>query len=94
TLEGECSSNRAPHVSFAQLLGEGDILTYKLAERGYKVYKYVPYGRVSEAVPHIIRRIQESSIDRDYTSRTVKAILNELKARWIPSKIVERIKHD
>mmetsp|Transcript_22929 Transcript_22929/g.58703 ORF Transcript_22929/g.58703 Transcript_22929/m.58703 type:complete len:147 (+) Transcript_22929:153-593(+) len=49
------------HIYFAQLLGMADHLTFTLAAAGFKSYKYVPYGPVTEVLPYLIRRAQENS---------------------------------
>ena len=46
---------------FAQLLGMRDNLTFPLAQSNVPVYKYVPYGKVEEVVPYLLRRGQENS---------------------------------
>lgn len=48
-------------VYFGQLLGMSDHLTFSLGENGYQAYKYVPYGKVNEVMPYLIRRAQENS---------------------------------
>ncbi|CAM9383598.1 unnamed protein product [Choristocarpus tenellus] len=48
-------------VSFGQLLGMADNITFPLGANGFKAYKCVPYGRVSETLPYLIRRAQENS---------------------------------
>ncbi|KAK9839435.1 hypothetical protein WJX81_001871 [Elliptochloris bilobata] len=48
-------------VYFGQLLGMADPLTYVLGRNGYRGYKYVPFGRVGEVLPYLIRRAQENS---------------------------------
>lgn len=48
-------------VYFGQLLGMSDHLTFSLGDKGYKAYKYVPYGKVNEVMPYLIRRAQENS---------------------------------
>jgi len=48
-------------VSFGQLLGMSDALTYSLAHRGLSVFKYVPYGPVAEVTPYLLRRGEENS---------------------------------
>lgn len=48
-------------VYFGQLLGMADRLTFPLGQSGYKAYKYVPYGKVHEVMPYLIRRAQENS---------------------------------
>jgi proline dehydrogenase len=47
-------------VYFAQLLGMNDALSYKLANNGYKVFKYVPYGNFRETLPYLTRRLYEN----------------------------------
>lgn len=48
-------------VSFAQLKGLGDRLTYKLAQKGYSTYKYLPYGPTHNLIPYLFRRAEEAS---------------------------------
>lgn len=48
-------------VSFGQLLGMGDHLTYPVGASGYQAYKLIPYGPVGEVVPYLLRRAQENS---------------------------------
>jgi Proline dehydrogenase len=43
-------------ISFAQLLGMSDNLTYNLGQNGFRAYKYVPYGQVAEVMPYLVRR--------------------------------------
>lgn len=52
------SSNH--RVIFAQLLGMGDKLSKRLVREGYPVYKYVPYGSVTEMTPYLGRRLIEN----------------------------------
>ncbi|MCP3932828.1 MAG: proline dehydrogenase [Bacteroidetes bacterium] len=70
-----------PHLSFSQLLGMSDNLTFNLANAGFNVSKYVPYGKVKEVVPYLIRRAQENSAVTGDMSREYKMVLNELKRR-------------
>lgn len=51
----------AKRISFGQLYGMADHLTFYLAEKNLKVYKYIPYGPVDEVIPYLIRRAQENS---------------------------------
>lgn len=43
-------------VHFAQLYGMSDNLTFALGGRGYNAFKYLPYGKVREVVPYLVRR--------------------------------------
>ena len=48
-------------VSFSQLYGMSDNLTFNLAMNGYNVSKYLPYGEIKKAIPYLIRRAEENS---------------------------------
>ncbi len=63
-----------PHVSFAQLLGMSDHISYKLAAEGYNVCKYVPYGPVTTVVPYLIRRAEENTSVGGQTGRELMLI--------------------
>lgn len=69
------------YVSFAQLLGMSDHISYNLAEAGYYVCKYVPYGPVKTVVPYLIRRAEENTSVAGQTSRELFLIKKELKRR-------------
>ena len=48
------------NIEFAQLLGMCDYMTKDLQSRGYKTYKYLPYGEFRESVPYLLRRVYEN----------------------------------
>ena len=73
--------NDHPHVNFCQLYGMSDNLTFNLAEAGYNVAKYVPYGPVKDVIPYLIRRAQENSSVTGDMSREYKMISEEVKRR-------------
>jgi proline dehydrogenase len=70
-----------PHLSFSQLYGMGDHLTYPLAEQQFKAVKYLPYGPVKETLPYLIRRAQENSGISGQMGREYSLLLKEWKRR-------------
>ena len=68
-------------VSFSQLLGMSDNISYNLAAEGYAVTKYVPFGAVKTVVPYLIRRAEENTSVGGQTSRELQLILTELHRR-------------
>lgn len=53
--------NNDKRIHFSQLFGMSDHISYTLAEHGYNVTKYMPYGKVREVIPYLIRRAEENS---------------------------------
>eukprot|EP00546_Thalassionema_frauenfeldii_P010270 CAMPEP_0178907258 /NCGR_PEP_ID=MMETSP0786-20121207/7269_1 /TAXON_ID=186022 /ORGANISM="Thalassionema frauenfeldii, Strain CCMP 1798" /LENGTH=456 /DNA_ID=CAMNT_0020579033 /DNA_START=287 /DNA_END=1654 /DNA_ORIENTATION=- len=69
-------------ICFAQLLGMSDNLTFKLGEMGYHAYKYVPYGKVDEVMPYLLRRAQENSAILGNSTREQEFLKKELLRRF------------
>ncbi|HAJ98877.1 MAG TPA: proline dehydrogenase [Bacteroidales bacterium] len=69
------------HISFSQLLGMSDHISYNLAAEGFIVTKYVPFGPVKTVVPYLIRRAEENTSVEGQTSRELSLITQELKNR-------------
>lgn len=69
------------HVYFSQLLGMSDHISYNLANAGYNVAKYVPYGPVREVLPYLIRRAQENTSVKGQTGRELGLIIKEKERR-------------
>ncbi len=69
------------HISFAQLLGMSDHISYNLSSAGYNVCKYVPYGPVKTVIPYLIRRAEENTSVAGQTSRELFLIKKEIKRR-------------
>ena len=67
-------------IYFSQLLGMSDNLSYNLADAGYNVAKYVPYGPVKAVLPYLFRRAQENTAIAGQMGRELGLILKE-KAR-------------
>jgi len=70
-----------PHIYFSQLYGMSGHLTYNLAEQGYNVVKYVPYGAVKTMIPYLIRRAEENSSVTGQSSRELSLIKKEIERR-------------
>jgi len=74
-----------PHLNFCQLFGMSDNLTFNLAQSGYNVAKYLPYGPVSDVIPYLIRRAKENTAVTNDVSRELRLVKNELKRRGLSS---------
>jgi len=70
-----------PHLSFCQLYGMSDNLTFNLSKAGYRVGKYVPFGPIRDVVPYLIRRARENSSVNGEVGRELKMIREELRRR-------------
>jgi proline dehydrogenase len=70
-----------PHVHFSQLYGMSDHITFNLAEAGYSVSKYLPFGPIKHVVPYLMRRAQENSSVSGQTSRELSLLEREVKRR-------------
>jgi proline dehydrogenase len=67
-------------VCFGQLKGFSDALTYSLADEGYNVLKYLPYGPTEFLIPYLIRRGNESKqVLREHLF--LNDIIDEIKGR-------------
>jgi proline dehydrogenase len=70
-----------PSVYFSQLYGMSDHITFNLAQNGYNVAKYIPYGPVRKVLPYLIRRADENSSMAGQSYRELNLIRMELKRR-------------
>ena len=82
-LHGKGLPHNHPHVSFSQLLGMSDNITFNLAHAGYNVSKYLPYGPVKDVMPYLIRRAQENTSIAGQMGRELSLIRKELKRRAV-----------
>jgi len=73
--------NNDKRIYFSQLLGMSDHISYNLANAGYNVAKYVPYGPVEEVLPYLIRRAQENTSVKGQTGRELSLIIKEKERR-------------
>ena len=74
-------ANDNPHVYFSQLYGMSDHITYNLADAGYNVTKYLPYGPVKSVMPYLIRRAEENTGIAGQMGRELKLIIEEKNRR-------------
>ncbi|WP_367753160.1 proline dehydrogenase family protein [Flavobacterium sp. WC2430] len=68
-------------VWFGQLYGMSDNISYNLADHGYNVAKYLPFGPVKDVMPYLIRRAEENTSVAGQTSRELEMIKAERKRR-------------
>jgi proline dehydrogenase len=73
---------RSSAISFAQLYGMTDHLTFNLGKHGYRAYKYVPYGEVHEVMAYLLRRARENSAIVGGAKAEICMIKNELRRRF------------
>jgi len=72
-----------PNIWFSQLYGMGDTISYNLAQAGYRVCKYLPYGPLEEMLPYLMRRAEENSSITGQMSRELRLLAQEIKRRKI-----------
>ena len=68
-------------IWFSQLYGMSDNISFTLANNGYNVAKYLPFGPVNEVMPYLMRRLDENSSISSQTNRELQLIEKELKRR-------------
>lgn len=75
--------NNDPRVWFGQLYGMSDHISFNLADKGYNVAKYVPFGPVKDVMPYLIRRAEENTSVAGQTGRELALLAKEKKRRRI-----------
>ncbi len=75
--------NNDARIWFSQLYGMSDHLSFNLADAGYNVSKYMPYGPVLNIVPYLIRRAEENTSIAGQTGRELSLIQTEKKRRKV-----------
>ena len=68
-------------IWFGQLYGMSDNISYNLANAGYNVAKYLPFGPVKDVMPYLIRRAEENTSVAGQTSRELLLIKTERDRR-------------
>ena len=66
---------------FGQLYGMSDNISYNLADEGFNVAKYLPFGPVKDVMPYLIRRAEENTSVAGQTTRELDLISKEKKRR-------------
>jgi len=74
------SDNR---VWFGQLYGMSDHISFNLADQGYNVAKYVPFGPVKDVMPYLIRRAEENTSVAGQTNRELNLLKTEKERRGL-----------
>ncbi|SFD08008.1 proline dehydrogenase family protein [Algibacter pectinivorans] len=70
-----------PRVWFGQLYGMSDHISFNLANKGYNVAKYLPFGPVKDVMPYLIRRAEENTSVAGQTGRELALLTKEKKRR-------------
>lgn len=70
-----------PSICFSQLYGMSDNISFNLANSGFHVAKYLPYGPVKDVMPYLMRRAQENTSVAGQTGRELSLINKELQRR-------------
>ena len=68
---------------FGQLYGMSDNISYNLANQGFNVAKYLPFGPVKDVMPYLIRRAEENTSVAGQTNRELDLIRIEKKRRKV-----------
>lgn len=68
-------------VWFGQLYGMSDHISFNLADKGYNVAKYMPFGPVKDVMPYLIRRAEENTSVAGQTNRELELLKVEKKRR-------------
>lgn len=70
-------------IGFGQLFGMSDHISFNLADAGYNVAKYLPFGPVRDVMPYLIRRAEENTSVAGQTTRELSLLKKERKRRKI-----------
>jgi proline dehydrogenase len=68
-------------IWFGQLYGMSDNISFNLAQSGYNVAKYLPFGPVRDVMPYLIRRAEENTSVAGQTNRELNLLKTERTRR-------------
>jgi proline dehydrogenase len=68
-------------IFFVQLYGMSDNISFVLADAGYNVAKYLPYGPIKHVMPYLIRRASENTSVGGQSSRELVMLSQEMRRR-------------
>ncbi len=68
-------------IWFSQLYGMSEHISFNLANAGFNVAKYVPYGPVRFVLPYLMRRVEENTSVKGQTGRELSLIKRERQRR-------------
>ena len=63
------------------IYGMSDHISFNLAQAGYRVSKYLPFGPVKDVLPYLIRRAEENTSVAGQSIRELELIEKERKRR-------------
>ncbi|MGI9551109.1 MAG: proline dehydrogenase family protein [Aurantibacter sp.] len=76
-------SKNDERIGFGQLFGMSDHISFNLAEAGYNVAKYLPFGPVRDVMPYLIRRAEENTSVAGQTTRELDLLKKERRRRGV-----------
>ncbi len=81
SLTAEMDQEFSKRIYFAQLYGMGDHISYNLANYGFQVSKYLPYGPIYKLLPYLFRRAEENKSINGQASKELQIIKEEIRRR-------------
>jgi proline dehydrogenase len=58
-----------------------DNISFNLANGGYNVTKYIPYAKVKDVLPYLLRRAEENTSIAGQTGRELRMLRAEMERR-------------
>jgi len=80
-MDAKGLERNTPRIFFSQLLGMSDNISFNLAHEGFNVTKYVPYAKVRDVLPYLLRRAEENTSVAGQTGRELRMLKAEMERR-------------